>query len=298
LKGVNPYASANGTNTDGYVQGYGRYAQEVVIPAFLAAYTNKDPNSVKLIKNSNANLRANPFSGIIPKPNWTLTYNGLSRMKGMDKIFTNFTLRHGYHSTFSMNSFNSALLFVDPLKIGFPSFVEPGTGNYIPFFLVPNITIEEAFDPLIAIDMTFTNQITTGFEYKKSRQLSLSLVDYQLAENRSTEFSFNFNWRRKGLPLIKKLPFMKGKLDNDVTFKMDFSYRDDATANSKLDQGTSFGTAGQTVISIKPSINYVVNNRVSMEFFFDQTKNKPKISNSFPITRTQAGVRVRVSLSQ
>ena len=298
LKGLNQYASGNVTEADGYIKGYGRYAQDVVIPAFIAAYTNKDPNSVKLIKNSNPNLRSNPFAGIIPKPNWTLTYNGLSRMKGMDKIFTNFTLRHGYHSTFGMNSFNSALLFVDPLKVGFPSFVEPQTGNYIPFFLVPNITIEEAFDPLIAIDMTFTNQLTTGFEFKKSRQLSLSLVDYQLAENRSTEFTFNFNWRRKGVPLIKKLPFMKGKLDNDVTMRIDFSYRDDATANSKLDQGTSFGTAGQTVISIKPSINYIVNNRVSMEFFFDQTKNKPKISNSFPITRTQAGVRVRVSLNQ
>ncbi|MFM2338480.1 MAG: cell surface protein SprA [Bacteroidota bacterium] len=298
LKGMNQYASSNTTGADGYVQGYGRYAQDVVIPAFLAAYTNKDPGSVQLIKNNNPNLRANPFSGIIPKPNWTLTYNGLSRLKGMEKIFTNFTLRHGYHSTFNMNSFNTALLFADPLKIGFPSFVEAQTGNYIPFFLVPNITIQEAFDPLIAVDMTFTNDLTTGFEFKKSRQLSLSLIDYQLAENQSTEFTFNFNWRRKGMPLIKKLPFMKGKLDNDVTFKMDFSYRDDATANSKLDQGTSFGTAGQTVISIKPSINYIVNNRVSMEFFFDQTKNKPKIPNTYPITRTQAGVRVRVSLSQ
>ncbi|HEY6062200.1 MAG TPA: cell surface protein SprA [Chitinophagaceae bacterium] len=285
-------------NDPEYFKGYGRYAQHVVIPAFIAAYTNKDPNSVKLVKNSNPNIRSNPFSGIIPKPNWTVTYNGLSRIPGLDKIFTNFTLRHGYHSTFSMNSFNTALLFQDPLRVGYPYFRDTLTGNYIPYFLVPNISIQEAFDPLIGIEVTFTNQLSTRFEFKKSRQLSLSLIDYQLAESRSTELTFGFDWRRKGVPLIKRLPFMKGKLDNDVTFRMDFSLRDDATANSKLDQGTSFGTAGQKVIRIAPSIDYIVNNKISLKFYFEQNRNIPRITNAFPITNTRAGLQVRISLTQ
>ncbi len=285
-------------NDPAYFKGYGRYSQDVVIPAFIAAYTKKDPLNVNIAKNSNPNLRSNPFSGITPKPNWTITYNGLSRLPGLDKIFTNFTLRHGYHSTFSMNSFNTALLFADPLRIGYPSFVDPLTGNYIPYFLVPNITIQESFDPLIEIDMTFTNQLQTRFEYKKSRTLSLSLIDYQLAENRSTEMTFGLNWRQKGVPLIKKLPFMKKQLDNDVTIRIDFSLRDDATANSKLDQGTSFGTAGQKVIRIAPSIDYVVNNRVSLKLYFEQNRNIPKISNAFPITNTRGGLQIRVSLAQ
>lgn len=296
LAGLNPYGAPPDPNDPGFFIGYGRYAQDVVIPAFLAAYTGKDPSQIKLTKNSNPNIRSNPFSGIIPKPNWTITYNGLSRLKGMEKIFTNFTLRHGYHSTLSMNSFNTALLFADPNRIGMPGFRDPLTGNYIPYFLVPNITIAEAFDPLIEVDVTFTNQLTTRFEFKKSRQLSLSLIDYQLAENRSTEVSFGFNWRKKGMPIIKKLG--KLKLDNDVTFKLDFSLRDDATANSKLDQGTSFGTAGQKVIRIAPSIDYILNSRVNIKLYFDQTRNIPKISNAFPITNTRGGVQVRISLSQ
>lgn len=285
-------------NDPEYFKGYGRYAQDVVIPAFIAAYTGKDPSKVKFAKNSNPSLRSNPFSGILPKPNWTVTYNGLSRLPGLDKVFTNFTVRHGYHSTFSMNSFNTALLFFDPLRIGYPSFVDPLTGNYIPYFLVPNITIQESFDPLIEVDMTFTNQLQTRFEYKKSRTLSLSLIDYQLAETRSTEMTFGLNWRRKGVPLIKKLPFMKKELDNDVTIRLDFSLRDDATANSKLDQGTSFGTSGQKVIRIAPSIDYVLNNRVSLKLYFEQNRNIPKISNAFPITNTRGGLQVRVSLNQ
>jgi len=126
-----------------------------------------------------------------------------------------------------MNSFNTALLFQDPSRVGYPYFRD-STG-YIPFFLVPNITISEAFDPLIELDMTFTNQLTVRFEFKKSRQLSLSLIDYQLAENRSTEATFGFNWRKKGLPILKNLRIGKKgmKLDNDATFRLDFSLRDE-----------------------------------------------------------------------
>ncbi len=296
---ANPYATG-AQNPDGYYKGYGRYAQEVVIPSFLAAYTNKDPMGIKLTKNSNPNLRANPFSGIIPKPNWALSYTGLPRLRGMDKVFSSFTIRHGYHSTLSMNSFNTALLFQDPNRIGYPKFVDTLTGNFIPYFLIPNITIQESFDPLIQVEMTFTNQLTTSIEFKKTRTLSLSLIDYQLAENRSTEVTFGFNWRKKGVPLIKNLKIGKNgmKLDNDVTMRCDFSLRDDATANSKLDQGTSFGTSGQKVIRIAPSIDYVLNNRVSLKLYFEQTRNIPKVSNAFPITNTKGGLAVHISLAQ
>jgi cell surface protein SprA len=300
LKGLNPYAAGNPVGADGYVQGYGRYAQDVVIPAFIAAYTKKDPGSVNLFKNSNPGIRANPFSGLIPKPNWALTYNGLSKIPGLEKVFSNFSLRHGYHSTLSMNSFNKALFFEDIFRVGFPSFQDTLTGNYVPYFLVPNITIQEAFDPMFEVDMTFTNEMTFRVEYRKSRTLSLSLVDYQLAENRSEEITVGFNWRKRGIPLLKNVRIGKNgeKLDNDVTFKFDFSLRDDATANTKLDQNTSFGTAGQKVIRIAPSIDYVLNKRVNLKLYFEQNRNIPKISNAFPITNTRAGLQVRISLNQ
>jgi cell surface protein SprA len=270
-----------------------------LIPAFLSAYTNKDPMSIQLIKNSNSNLRSNPFSKLMPKPNWNITYNGLSRIPGMEKIFTNFSIRHGYSSTLSMNSFNSALLFQDPFHVGMPYFIDPQTKNYIPYFLIPNITIAEQFSPLIELDMTFVNQLSTRFEYRKSRQLSLSLVDYQLAENRSTEYTLGMNWRKRGVPFLQNIKFGKKdrKLDNDVTFRFDFTLRDDATANSKLDQNTAFGTAGQKVVRLSPSIDYVVNNRVNLKFYFEQNKIIPKIATSAPITTTRAGVQVRIALA-
>lgn len=298
----NPYSSG-AIDPEGYYEGYGRYAQDVVIPAFIAAYTKKDPMKVPLIENNNPKLNANPFKGIIPRPNWSISYNGLTKIPGLEKIFSNVSIRHGYHSTLGMNSFNSALLFQDPFHTGFPSFVDTTSGQkrFVPYFLVPNVTIQEQFDPLIEVDMTFTNQLSTRVEYRKSRTLSLSLIDYQLAENRSTEFTIGVNWRKKGVPGLRNEFRLFGKtmkLDNDVTFRFDFSLRDDATANSKLDQGTSFGTAGQKVIRIAPSIDYILNKRVSLKLYFEQNRNIPKISNAFPITNTRGGVQVRISLAQ
>jgi cell surface protein SprA len=108
------------------------------------------------------------------------------------------------------------------------------------------------------------------------------------------------NWRKRGVPFLQNLKIGKNgkKLDNDVTFRFDFSYRDDATSNSKLDQNQAFGTAGQTVIRLSPTIDYVLNNRVNLKFYFEQNKVIPKIATSAPVTTTRGGLQVRVSLAQ
>ncbi len=282
--------------SDGFYTGYNRYAQDVLIPAFIAAYSGKDPQSITLIKQSNPNIRSNPFSGILPKPNWGLTYTGLTRIPGLDKIFTSFTLSHRYNSRLSMNSFNSALLYEDPRFVSYPGFYDSTSGNFVPYFLVPNISIEERFEPLIDFDMQFTNQVTARFGFKKSRQLSLSLIDFQLSEMRSTEFELGAGFRKRGLFSFIK---WKGKpLDNDASFRLDFSIRDDITANSRLDQDQVLPTAGQKVIFINPSIDYVISNRVNIKLYFDQRRTIPKISTSPPITNTRAGVQIRISLAQ
>ena len=297
----NPYQQqlGLGRDADGFYRGYGRYAQDVLIPSFIAAYTGKDPMTVTLIKQSNPNIKSNPFKGIVPKPNWRVTYTGLTRIPALAAKFSAISFTHGYTGNISMNSFNSALLYADPFRYFAPGFVDSVSGNFVPFFLVPNITIQESFSPLLGIDVTTTGQLNARFEYKKSRQLSLSLVDYQLSEVNSTEYTVGASWRKRGFNLPFKIPFTKGKkLENDISFRMDFSMRDDATSNSRLDQNNSFSTGGQKVITIQPSIDYVLNNRVNIKLYFDQRRVIPYISTSAPITNTRAGLQLRVSLAQ
>lgn len=287
----------------GYYYGYGKYAVDVLIPSFIAAYTGQDPNKVGLIKQSNPRTKTNPFRAILPKPNWKIDYSGITRIKGLEKIFTSFNISHGYTGNLSMNGFTSALFYQD--TVGLPRFFDTVSKNYVPYFLVPNVTIQESFSPLIGFDVMFTNQFQAKFEYSKSRILSLSLNDYQLSEVRSTEFIIGAGYRKRGLKLLGgiKLPkFLSkdqsGKLDNEINFRIDFRIRDNVTANSRLDQDNNFATGGSKEITISPTIDYFLNNRINIKLFFDQRRVKPYISSSAPTTNTRAGVQVRISLAQ
>ena len=300
----NPYTN-NQVGADGYYYGYGKYAVDVLIPSFIAAYTGQSPENVSLIKQNNRNIKSNPFRSILPKPNWKIDYNGLARVKGLDKIFTNFTLSHGYNGNLSMNGFTSALLYQDVSRYGYPSFFDTVSHNFVPFFLVPNVTINEQFSPLIGFDMMFVNQLQAKFEYTKTRALSLSLFDFQLSEVRSTEFIIGAGYRKRGLKLLAglKLPkFLdkdgKGTLDNEINFRLDFRIRDNVTANSRLDQDNNFATGGSKEVTITPTIDYFLNNRINLKLYFDRRKVTPYISSSAPTTNTRAGVQVRISLAQ
>ncbi len=307
---ANPYSAGQPQGADGYYYGYGKYAIDVLIPSFLAAYTGDDPNSVSLIKQNNPNIKSNPFRGIKPKLNWKLDYNGLTKLKPLDKLFTNFSVSHGYTGNLSMNGFTSALLYQDVSQYGYPSFYDTISKNYVPYFLLPNISIGEQFSPLVGIDMMFTNQLQAKFEYSKTRQLSLSLVDFQLSEVRSSEFVIGAGWRKRGMsnPLaflnVKWPKFLRGKegdgkkLENEINFRLDFRIRDNVTANSRLDQDNNFATGGSRDITISPSIDYFLNNRVNIKLFFDQRRVNPYISSSAPIVNTRAGLQVRISLTQ
>ena len=300
----NPYSASRPVGTDGFYYGYGRYAVDVLIPSFIAAYTGQDPGKVGLIKQNNPYTKANPFKAILPKPNWKIDYNGISKIKGLEKIFTSFNVSHGYNGNLSMNGFTSALLYQDISQFGYPSFYDTSSKNFVPYFLVPNVSIQEQFAPLIGFDMMFTNQFQAKFEYAKSRQLSLSLYDYQLSEVRSTEFIIGAGYRKRGLKLLGGLKLPKflnpkggNKLENEINFRVDFRIRDNVTANSRLDQDNNFATGGSKEITISPTVDYFLNNRVNIKLYYDQRKVKPYISSSAPTTNTRAGVQIRISLA-
>ncbi len=300
LGNKNPYSGSQGA--DGFYKGYGQYSQDVLIPAFIAAYTGKDPKKISLIDETNSSIRSNPFSGYLPRPNWRIAYNGLSKLPFFDKIFTSFNITNAYTSTLSMGGFTSSLLYQDPFGIRYPGFIDTTSGNFVPFFAVPNITITEQFAPLLNIDMQFVNQLQARIGFNKSRQLSLSMIDYQMTESRSTEFTIGGGWKKKGLPIPFKIK-MPGKteaskkLDNTLTFRLDISIRDDVTSNTYLDQTAALPTGGQKVITISPSIDYVLSNRINMKLYFDQRRVDPKISSSPPITTTRGGLQIRISLA-
>ncbi len=281
----------------GYAKGYGPFSQDVLIPSFIAAYSGKSPQSAALIDYKHERVRDNPYKYFIPMPNWRVSYTGLSKLPVFAKVMTNFVVNHAYTGTLAMNSFNSSLLFGDLFGLGFPSFIDSNSTNYIPYYQVPNVTITQAFNPLIGFDAAFKNNLTAKFEIRKSKTQSLSLIDYQVGENSSTEYVIGGGFRKKGVRLPFPLFGVK-KLKNELIFKMDIGIRDDRTTNTFLANNVSVTSRGQKVIRVSPTVNYAVNDLLTLLFFFDRQQTIPYVSNAFPATTTRAGVTLRFIFAQ
>jgi cell surface protein SprA len=290
---INPYTNGVPDPDDPeYQKGYTRYSQEVLIPAFLAAYGGRDPNTIPLIENNNSSIKSNPFRHYFPMPNWKLTYNGLTKLPLFAEYLTNFVLTHNYTGNMSMNSFVSSYYYQDILAVGFPSFIDSNSHNYVPFFQVPNITISESLGPLLGIEAAFKSGLSLSIKFNKTRMLSLSLVDYQVSETKTMELVVGGGTRIKGMNLPFTV-FGTRRLKNDINIRVDLGYRDDITSNSYLAQNTNIPTRGQKVITISPSVDYIVNDNLQLRFFYDRRQSIPVMSTSFPITTTKAGVTLR-----
>lgn len=294
----NPYTGGvSDPNNPDYDKGYTEYSQDVLVPSFIAAYTGKDAKEVGLINYDNRNIRNNPFKAYRPMPNWRMRYNGLTKIPAIKKIANTLVVNHAYSGTLSMNSFVSALYYQDIYNLGFPSFIDSNSGNYVPFFQVPNITISEQLNPLIGFDASFVNNMTTTFEFRKTRTVSLSLIDYQVSETNSTEYVVGLGYRIRGLTLPFEVFGVK-TLKNDLNVQVDVSVRDDKTSNNYLAQNLQVVTRGQKVITISPSVNYIVSDKLTLRLFFDRRRSIPYITSSYPITTTRAGITFRFIFAQ
>jgi cell surface protein SprA len=298
-------------NYPGYKKGYGGTQQEVLIPAFIAAYTGKDPgkNDLDLFNN-------------LPSLNWKLNYNGLSKIGKLNKIFSSVQITHGYKNTLTVNGYNTDI-FYEPTT---PYQIDELNYNYVARLEIPQMVIDEQLNPLLGVDVKLKNDMTFKIDLKKSRRLALSLIDYQLAETRSSSYTVGFGYRVKDV----NIPFLTGKKNtakksnkskkgskkappaapgtpppgagstqgNDLNIKCDFDLRDDITTNHRLDvPGDAIPTRGARTITINPSVEYALNKKLKLRLFTDYRKTVPKTSQSFPITTLQSGVTVQFSLN-
>ncbi|MFN8277447.1 MAG: cell surface protein SprA [Chitinophagales bacterium] len=271
-----------GENTR-YSYGYGPKSVDVLVPAFLAAYTRQDAHKIN----------TNVFKQM-PLPNWRISYNGLSKIKWLQKVFTNVNITHGYTSTLTVSNFSTNL--DAQINNGNPTRVDTISGNYYSALAIPSVSINESFSPLIGIDMTFKNQVSARFDYKKSRTLTMNFADYQMIENNSSTFTFGAGYTVRGLRLPIKIKGKLLRLDNDLKFKLDVSYRDAVVINHRIDETTPQLTSGATNITISPAIDYVISQRMNVRVFVDYNKTIPKISTSFETTNIRGGIQFRFTL--
>ena len=283
---------------NGYYSGWGPTSQDVVIPAFIAAYTGKSVNEVS----------TNPFKTKV-QPNWSVTYDGLSKIPSIKKYFKTFNLKHSYKSTMTTN-YVSNLNYAEDAG-GRPTALDQSEfPNYITRRQINTVSISEQLTPL-SIDMTLktkkaknkekTNEPQVKLEYKKDRTLALGLTNYQVTETKSNSLTVGLGYKINEVPnpfrrKNSKLP-IKMLANTTLNLRADLTVRDNVTIIRKMVEQTSQPTAGQRLYSIKTSADMAVNDKLTIRFFYDHQLNKPKISTSFPTSNISTGIALRFSLN-
>jgi cell surface protein SprA len=271
-----------------YKSGYGPTSGEVLIPAFLAAYTKTSPNTVTL----------EPFpSALKMMPNWRINFDGLSKFEFVQRTFRSINLMHQYRSIYQIGSYNTNMNYLADMN-GISS-LRDLQNNFVQQYEINVVTISEQFSPLINVDMNWKNSLTTRFEWKKSRTVSLNLTSNQVADARINEFIFGAGYRFDDVQIILRTGGGGQRaLKSDLNLRLDFSIRDNKTLARKLVENVNQPVVGQKVFSIGATADYVLSDRFNLQIFADHTMNDPFVANTFPTSNTNFGFSLKFTLIQ
>lgn len=271
-------------NTKGFTDGYGELSQEVMIPAFLSAYTSFSAKKGSL----------KPFLRI-PYPNWTVRYQGLGKIEALKKYITNADLEHSYRAVYTISGYNSNPEF-DPSTDGF-SYVRNAQNDFIPRHEIVNASISEYFQPLFGINVGWVNNLQTQARISKSRVVALSLTNNQITEIRNSEWNFTVGYR-----IDNPIRWIDEESQKVVPsyMKVDcgLSFTNNQALIRKIVEGFTQASDGRNTITLKISADYMFNERLNLRTFYDRVVNKPLVSNTYPTANTSFGFSVRYNIGQ
>ena len=267
---------------------------DVLVPAFLSAYTGRDPNRVSL----------NPFLGILRiLPNWSVTYDGLGKLPWMREHFKSVTLTHAYTCKYAIGSFGSYSTWVGAdganKQIGFVRDVTTDRPMPSSAYDISSVTLTEAFSPLIGLNLTMKNSLNVKAEYRKQRNLALNITSVQLTEGHTNEFVIGGGYTIKNLNFItKNKDGAQKKVSNDLKLQVDLSYKDVKMLLRKVEEGITQASSGNKVFAIKISADYVLSQKINLQLFYDHQSTTPLISSSYPVKADNVGINIKLMLTR
>ena len=272
----------NNINADGTIKGFGGNSQQVLLPAFMAAYSGKSPEKV------NTSLFRN-----IPIPNWTLRYTGLMKFKFFKKNFSNFVVSHGYRSSYTISSFTNNLQYNQDGSFGA---INDNSKNYEPELLVAAATLVDEFSPLIKVDMKMKNSFSLRGEIKRDRTLTMNFNNSTLTDINGTEYVFGLGYVFKDVKINTRFTGKKQTLKGDINLRADVSLRDNITQIRSVDEDNDQISGGQRLFSIKFIADYRLSNNLTASFYYNHQTSRYAISTTFPRQAINGGFNIIYNL--
>ena len=266
---------------DGFPEQYGKTSQEVLLPAFFAAYTGQGVDRVNL----------DAFRDI-PIPNWNLKYTGLMQNKWFKKKFKRFSISHGYRAAYSINSFQTNLEKVQLINDGLPA-INSENQDILPDNIISNVVLTDEFNPLVKVDFEMKNSMSVLAEIRTSRTLSLSFDNSLLTEINGKDYTVGLGYRFKDVQMVTNIGGQKTRLKGDLNIKLDATMRDNITFIRNLDLDNNQITSGQNLFSVKLGVDYALSKNLNALFFYDHSFSKFAVSTAFPQTTINTGFTIR-----
>lgn len=268
-----------------------RAGSDVLIPAFLAAYTGVNASKIYLT----------PFPSLAQMlPNWRVTYDGLIRMGNLSNIFKNITLTHAYQCTYSVGSYSSFLNWMEvDGDLGFT--IDELTGAPVPSspYNISSVAITEKFAPLFGVQVTLKNDLKLNAEYRDSRTLTLNSDAGQLVEAQTRNITVGAGYKFVGFNTVLKMKGSGRGISNDLTVNADFSLAQSHALIRRIESNYAQATSGTRSISVNVTAQYIMSRRVTLGAFFDHQINTPLISSSaFPTTNSSYGLTFNLNLAR
>ena len=304
-----PFDAANG--------GVGLYSADVMVPAFLAAYTSSGGNSLNIFPTLSRML-----------PNWTVRYSGLSKLPWFRDVFKSVNINHSYKSIYAVGAYQSYSTFMELMGPGLGFISDATTGMPVPssMYNVSTVSINESFSPLLGIDVTLQNNLTCKLEYKTIRTLNLSMTSVQINESSSHDWVLGMGYTISNFnpfgPKVRKVKSGRksgtGQNDaqqkqnsssrnnrsssgynSDLKLRLDLSYRKQAAISRDIASMTSAASSGNTAFKLSFSADYSFSRLLTMSFYYDRQTNTPLLtSSSYPTTTRDFGLSLKFSLTR
>jgi hypothetical protein len=278
---MQPDFTSNGVN------GYGYTSQDVMIPAFMAAYGGISANNVTLDRFPSA---------LHMLPNWRINYDGLSKVGFLQNVTKSISLSHSYTCTYNVGNYLSNLEYTLPDYLDLQRDMQ---NNFIPEITASSVSINEQFGPLIGVDVTFVNSLSTKFEIRKSRILNLSLSNNQLTETNSDELVAGAGYKIPDFKFIlKDIAGGQKSYKSDLNLRADLSIRDNKTILRRFTEEGDQPSSGQKVLTLKVSADYLISDKFTFQMFYSRIVNSPIVNLTYPTSTTDFGFSLRFSLAQ
>lgn len=268
---------------------------DVLIPAFLAAYTGRDAGRVSL------NLLPSAASIL---PNWRMSYDGLVNYWGLRDHFKAIVFNHAYQCVYTIGSYSSypgweAAGGCENGVLGFR--MQEQTGRPVPSspFNITSVAIAERFAPLIGASVTLKNDITLNAEYRDQRTLTLNTSAAQVVEATTRGMVVGAGYKIVGFNTFMKMKGRQTGVSNDLSLNADFSIQTTQALIRRIEGAYTQATSGTRTMVLNFSANYVVSKRFSVGAYVDHQVNTPIVTAyAYPTVNTSYGLLFNLSLAR